>query len=88
MPFESILIGLNVFLSQVDTFEAEIESLQVGGKKKGKGKGDDNARLDECQVSAKLNFSLSIVSDPLAFLFGSADPCHRFTGLKIQVISY
>jgi hypothetical protein len=43
--------------SQVDTFEAEIESLQVGGKKKGKGKGDDNARLDECQVRIAQFFS-------------------------------
>jgi len=35
---------------QVDQFEAEIESLQGGGRKKGKGKSDDTARQEECQV--------------------------------------
>merc|ERR1719427_292914 len=34
---------------QVDQFEAEIESLQGGGKKR-KGKSDDAARQEECQV--------------------------------------
>jgi len=34
---------------QVDQFEAEIETLNVGGKKK-KGRNEDNARLEECQV--------------------------------------
>jgi len=34
---------------QVDQFEAEIESLQGGGKKK-KSKSDDAARQDECQM--------------------------------------
>jgi len=34
---------------QVDQFEAEIESLQGGGKKK-KSKSDDAARQDECQT--------------------------------------
>lgn len=34
---------------QVDQFEAEMESLQGGGKKR-KGKSDDAARSEECQV--------------------------------------
>jgi len=34
---------------QVDQFEAEVETLNVGGKKK-KGRSEDNARLEECQV--------------------------------------
>jgi hypothetical protein len=45
----------------VDQFEAEIESLQVGGKKKGKGKGDDNARLEECQVGLSTASRLRVV---------------------------
>ncbi|XP_023327096.1 CCR4-NOT transcription complex subunit 3 isoform X2 [Eurytemora carolleeae] len=34
---------------QVDQFEAEIESLNCGGKRK-KGRNEDNARLEECQM--------------------------------------
>ena len=34
---------------QVDQFEAEIEGLSGGGKKK-KGKNEDNERKEECQV--------------------------------------
>ena len=35
---------------QVDQFEAEIETLSTGGKKK-KGKNDDSERREECQVN-------------------------------------
>jgi hypothetical protein len=51
---------------KVDQFEAEIESLQAGGKKK-KGKGDDNARLDECQVPVHRNFMFSWHHDGIGF---------------------
>ena len=34
----------------MDQFEAEMETLNCGGKKK-KGRNEDNARVEECQVS-------------------------------------
>jgi len=34
---------------QVDQFEAEMETLNCGGKKK-KGRNEDNARVEECQI--------------------------------------
>lgn len=43
---------------QVDQFEAEIETLSTGGKKK-KGKNDDSERREECQVNITITTTMT-----------------------------
>lgn len=62
---------------QVDQFEAEIETLSTGGKKK-KGKNDDSERREECQVNITItttmtyNYSIFIpISFALSMIFSN-----------------